>query len=282
MNRAEVGACLRESGGVLPHKAKSQKLTLEGKKPGPLFSAFKYFDPLNTDLREFNLPALHRIAVKAREILKARDRKEIDYALMEVGQIVGAGRDISLKIDRTERLSYVEILRKEIDSYALGNDAEFPNATAPEYFAVLALAIIGQVLLRYPLTPNRADGVPLLGADKLSDPEHRLFIEELTSSAKKAIAFAEARTEQTNKKRAAANTRHALTKELKIIALNIYRDNYADRNISNAQVAKWIWNRIKERNRGPDGKPILRRVDPEKTLERWVAEFKRESQRSNK
>ncbi len=130
-------------------KPKKTKTISKRKKEEPLLSSFEYFDPKQPDLLQFNLTGLYGIAKRAWQILADRGRKEVGGALHEISEML-ATVEIEKSIKKAAKsytkptyYSYARILREQINSRSIGGKDKFPNVTWPEYFAIMALALIG-------------------------------------------------------------------------------------------------------------------------------------------
>ena len=138
-------------------KPEKRKTIRKRKKEEPLLSSFEYFDPKQPDLLQFNLTGLYGIAKRARQILADRGRKEVGGALHEISEML-ATVEIEKSIKKAAEsytkptyYSYARILREQINSRSIGGKDKLPNAGWPEYFAVMALGLIGQAFHRYDL-----------------------------------------------------------------------------------------------------------------------------------
>lgn len=113
--------------------------------------AFHFFDPQKGQFPHLFSGHFQYIAEKARIILEKRSNEEIENAFKTIIRIINIGRSHSFDdwIDKTdgEEQDFYEkpvfYLKQQIDSFNISQKEPIKNATWQEYFAILALALIG-------------------------------------------------------------------------------------------------------------------------------------------
>ena len=85
-------------------KPKKTKTILKRKRPGPLLSAFYYFDPVKCELPESCLVEFDPVLEKLEAIFPDRNLKEIRSALRRINNLINSGlQDPSHAIKRIEK-----------------------------------------------------------------------------------------------------------------------------------------------------------------------------------
>ncbi|KAF0190956.1 MAG: hypothetical protein FD165_2195 [Gammaproteobacteria bacterium] len=161
-------------------------------------SPFEHFDPILGAAPTIGGTNLGYIATRARKILQRRDSAAVRYAMPTLNWILHQEdrdlivRTITRKNEDASYLSPTLILRYQMQLFDISGQIEFPDATWPEYFAVLSLALVGNVY-RPPLA--------LRSNRKLSESEisirFREYAGQLSTDAMEAICFAELLLEKT-------------------------------------------------------------------------------------
>ncbi len=176
-------------------KPKVSKVFLKKKKSASLLSSFEYFDPIKTDLLEIHLIQFYGIARRARQILKERDRKYIDATLRKLDWMLAGSREKSIEkmiesYKEPIEFSYTTLLQEKMASNKARGKKNISDTTRAEYFAILALALIGQAFHWYRYSPHGIDPVPLTDGTDTSESQLR-FMQELATDAMEAIGVAE-------------------------------------------------------------------------------------------
>lgn len=161
-------------------------------------SPFNHFDPMDGAPPTVGGINLGYITTRARKILKNRDSAAIKYAMTTLNWILHQeDRELILQTmkNRNEDVSYLSptlILRYQMQLFDISDQAEFNHAAWAEYFAILSLALVGNVY-RAPLA--------LRTNKNLSEAEislrFREYAGQLCTDAMEAICFAEMLIEKT-------------------------------------------------------------------------------------
>jgi len=173
------------------------------------YQPFKNFHPITGKVPDVLTDEFEYIAKKARQILKGRKRKEIDYAMKTVNWIMlmayKESPSIQLENQMMEEIknpkskkkfkstkyfnnyeSPALMLLNTIGKYDISEQYDFPNAVHAEYFSVLSLAIIDVACYpRVNVEIKARIGVLEAGIHELKSLSH------LAINAMQAISFAE-------------------------------------------------------------------------------------------
>lgn len=122
-----------------------------------LYRVFDEFDPLSSSV---NVWPLDDIAQRARDIVGHRSAEELRYAAMWTEWMVQQKLASVEDADGGELLKYgapwprvdllPHVLLHRLDAFDITSAKDFPNATWPELFAVLALAYVGRWAIARP------------------------------------------------------------------------------------------------------------------------------------
>lgn len=155
-------------------------------------SPFDHFDPIDGAAPTIGGTNLGYITTRARRILRQRDSAGVKHAMTTLNWMMHQeDRELIVQTmkGRNEDASYLSptlILRYQMQLFDIGGQVEFPDATWPEYFAILSLALVGNVY-RPPLA--------LRTNKNLSEAEisirFREYAGQLCTDAMEAICFAE-------------------------------------------------------------------------------------------
>lgn len=115
--------------------------------------AFQHFDPFDPD--HLHLPGYGLVVERALPLLKDRSRAELEYGLRTLATIEGAYRE-DLMYQTIEQMgrdnttirhsTQADLVRYAQDQFDITNQEAFPNARWSEYFALLALGIVGELV----------------------------------------------------------------------------------------------------------------------------------------
>lgn len=155
-------------------------------------SPFGYFDPVTGTPPSIGGADLIYVVKRARKILHRRSSDDINYAMLTLNWILHQERrDLIVETmkrngEDTSYLSPTFILRYQMELFDISGQERLRDAAWPEYFAVLALALVGNVF-RPPLA--------LRSNKKLGEAEisarYREYALQLSTDAMEAICFAE-------------------------------------------------------------------------------------------
>ncbi len=248
--------------------------------------------PLPPHLREFFGDQIDR----SRPLLAGRSPAEFDYALDSLDWMLHKGGELlfyeAIKVAKEKghcALSRVKAMKQLVPRTDISEQPELPDVTWADYFAVLSIAFIGEVLTdqdfraQPAVRPSHAAGGAIHGdllwdevvirnalesmeavsyAEQLQG-EARL-LRELESEKPSAKQLAKTRGRKGGKMRAAKYS------ALKSRVISLYHNRHSD--LSNRQAAKTILEReLTDKERG-----VLETQDPHIRLEKWIGEFKRD------
>ncbi len=266
---------------------------------------FEHFDPWGEFETSTSIPMeIYIIATRARRILKGRSHDSLQYGVESLVWMM-AGEPLDFGLDRLRKnpesghfddvddidadrvypadhnsflcdvtpvrgltVTDVESVRHFIDYYDLSNQPEFPDATQSDYFALLALAIVGSVVTRDPKRhtdqyPNCGKGLlHLLCADLIVAMEAICHAEHLIELAK---AQRDGKQEFSRK---GGKARTAKFNSLRTECKDMCDMLYAGRGISAKLAAKRIYKSLSDTskqifNTSDEGQQI-------ETIEKWV------------
>lgn len=264
-------------------------------------AAFDHFDPLTGLVPEFFSRDFQHIADRARDILSQRSSDEIKSAYRAIRlhlqerdfEVMEEFRALPANSSLISPASVVFELLGLIHKVKLGADYDLPNATWPEYFAALALGLIGHA---------RALTSDLQQYSNYNGPEIELARQhdaaEFAISATEAVMIGamlqreipvipistemrfsgdvierEAARKISGRNRDAVNERHKQSKEIKTAVLGRY-ESLAHKNpkISNRDAAKRIAKLLL-----PPETTFEKRHSREETFAKWIGEYKTKS-----
>lgn len=246
--------------------------------------AFRHFNP-------FEKPDQPRwdydlIVDRAMRYLKNRSLEELQYGLETLHTLtlqyrsVGFSRVIEDERNQGKRELHVteaDYLRAAMEDFDISGQEKFPNATWPEYFALLALSHVGEAISTIKdMQPERdvfpvdsafgslilqmgIQGMDAIGEADALEREGRVR-NETSGAVKQAVSERAAK---------AAKKRMAPYQELKDKCLNLYKDKYQSR--SNREAAR----RIYENDLSAKEKDILKSDDPPHQIEIWIGAYRR-------
>lgn len=248
-------------------------------------SAFDHFDPLTGTLPE-RLESLFGTTVeRARHILHHRQsRTEIAYGLESLDWILEKGNEavrplVIRSVEASQRERYyssdARLLSLYMDYFDIDGQPSLPNATWPEYFAILALSFAGEAV-----------NVVLSSSETyLSEGQALIqkagWISDLAIDAVDAIELGEnfsAGTEtlknhqlfQDRISNLHGRERVAKYDELRRKVISVYEQKFSHENSQEA--SKHIMQQL-----GNDAKAVLVARDPEKKFEDWIGQYRRAS-----
>ena len=211
-----------------------------------LFTAFHYFDPLKGKIPSLEGFPLDSIVKRARHLIKGRSRKEIEYALASLLWMIDQSRTHALVyqvqaglldwdvLDYEERssLSEPQVLLHHMRGFDITGQPNLKQADWPEYFATLALAYIGNIVVCQqeslaPSYPGEADkSLKLIECARHSYTRatEAIAIAEALASTSLTTSPAPARSKLPTALRAhkAAITRWSRPKQLKEMFISFY------------------------------------------------------------
>lgn len=242
-------------------------------------NAFEHFNPL-TGAIPSGLTALFQESVdRARIILKRRSIKEIVYGLESLDWMLQKGSELfrptvirGVDPDKRERYysSDAKGLCLYLDYFEIKGQPSFPDATWPEYFAILALSFAGEAInvSRSPITDShlpmgqgqiqKAGWISDLAIDAVDAVDlAESFQAELTRFGDNAMAAA------TNKVRV---ERVAQYDELKRKVISTYEE--INKDGCNRDNSKKIWQELTK-----EARSILATPDPQRRFQLWIDQY---------
>lgn len=155
-----------------------------------LFGVFQYFDPLKGEVPNHPLDSFEYTADKARKILRNRNQSKILFGYQTISLLIKEAENESIiPLSESEEkivfLSPTISLKSKMD-FDISNQPEYPNASWPEYFAILALALIGEV-----------KHYEIKSEEDFDENTKTEAIESLATDATEAITYAESLIEKT-------------------------------------------------------------------------------------
>lgn len=233
------------------------------------------FDYLNDPLPDDLLFIFGEQLIRARYILKNRTQKEILYGFESLDWMLKKGNrlldeaifELVKKYDAgsifTHRVTALKQFSQEID---ISSQEHFPNASWAEYFAVLSLAYIGEILeMENASCENEPDRHK---AGKYSFPIH--WQSQCTESICIAECFREKEDSLASFKEsgsAGGKVKAEKFDGLITTVMKHYNDKFSKH--SNREAARRILEVLTEEDLS-----VLSTDDPKKRLEKWIAKFK--------
>ena len=114
-------------------------------KPMQFINPFQQFNPIKGDLKGPFPIILGDMVKRARNIVKGRTLEEIEYAVSTINYLLN-------KAEYSSEIKFfgpAQLLLERIKEFDLSNQDSFPKAKWEEYFAILALAAIGELYWCY-------------------------------------------------------------------------------------------------------------------------------------
>ncbi|MES9934746.1 MAG: hypothetical protein ABW162_18230 [Candidatus Sedimenticola sp. PURPLELP] len=245
--------------------------------------AFDNFLPLSSEINPETPFAfyLELVAIRARQILKTRSEEQVVSALDVVDWILDEGNEaqsedmMEVLSEDSDQDSYVhtdaKALRLFMPRFDIKGQEAFPNATWEEYFAILALAQVGEVI-------NSSVSDPMMDMPKnivtRSDVEAWVKgsqleqLLEATETIGVAEFLAEEKSDLARAGKRGGKQRAAKFEALKTHVKQTWQANHQQR--SNRDAARRIWHET------PDHlKKVLITDEPEKRLEIWIGKWKK-------
>lgn len=223
---------------------------------------------------------------RARNILKQRNPDEIRYAIESLDWMLQKGSELlfayiedAFKTKNMVFTSRVLALKLFKDGIDLDNQESFPNATWSEYFAILTIAYIVEMLYiknREPIkdttdlgkymAETREDRIKSViiekaieSMDAVSHAEGLLAYEDLLSHSITETARKMGKTGQAIKARKYDDIKRKI--------ISRYLGHYTD--ISNRKAAMCIYIDLKD-----EINQVLKSEDPENQIEKWIGQYK--------
>ena len=196
---------------------------------------FQDFDSIKGSF-DSNLPIiLNCIAERARTIIGDRKAEEISYALSTINYLLVddidsdvinesieiAGHTLPAHVE--ESLTPAAALMLRMDDFDISNQDLFPAAKREEYFAVLALAALGELNWIYHLNKEISVATVGLAAEAM---EALAVAESLTTQQPLQNVERAVREKISLQNRLAAIKRHSAYKELKARFIRYYLEDY--------------------------------------------------------
>ncbi|MCW8889354.1 MAG: hypothetical protein OQL20_01685 [Sedimenticola sp.] len=224
---------------------------------------------------------LDLVAIRARELLNKRNEKQITDALDTLSWVLEEGRQLQEQTalnaldDESDRDSYVltdtNALRLYMPYFDIQGQSSFPNATWPEYFAILALAQIGAAqdesggdLMKETLSSIGVDPETVTSQREILRLDYLLQATEAVATAE---LMAEKQSTHQQKSKKGGTRRAAKYDELKSFVFSKWEDSF--QHLSNRQAAKKIWPLVPDNLKG-----LLTTDDQEHRLEEWIGRQK--------
>lgn len=244
---------------------------------------FDEFDPMIGDVPNQPFLRLPLIALRARILLNKRTRDEIMYAAQNIDWIIEEhSRQKKEAADTQEEgdhhyswfrhpyplpqnFSKLDLMREHIHWYVLEDDHEFQNGQAFEYFAVLALWLVADIIKLLNKKNEEANNLLLasnlaleamdaacyaeyLGDTVAQDKEVEVLRLQLHNSAQQTEAIAEIKATQRISLAAfkAAKKRHEPRDKVRDLAKTLYLKNTWK---STLQASKFIFPQVQEYSR---------------------------------
>ena len=196
---------------------------------------FQDFDPVKGSFNS-NLPViLNFIAERARKIIKGRKTEEISYALSTINYLLLDDIDSDV-IDESletaghtpaalaeESLTPAAALMLRMDDFDISNQDLFPAAKPEEYFAILALAALGELNWIYHLNTEVSVATVGLAAEAM---EALAVAESLTTREPIQNLENAVREKISVQNREAAIKRHSAYNDLKAQFIQYYIEEY--------------------------------------------------------
>jgi len=254
-----------------------------------ILDSFNQFAPLNQPITPDTPYAfqLEMIAIRAREILAGRTEQQIRDALDTLDWILVEGRAL-LEQTALEALSgpsdrdtYImtdtRALKRYMPSFDISGQSTFPNATWPDYFAIMALAYIGSALDESgdDLLKDTLSSIGVTPETVTAQRESlRLdYLLEATEAVATAELMAEQQSAHQQKSHKGGARRAAKYDELKSFVFSQWEESF--QHLSNRQAAKKIWPLV------PDHlKTLLTTDDQEHRLAGWIGRHKNNFEKS--
>jgi len=268
--------------------------------------AFNHFDPLTGTVPGYFEGQFQEIADRARDILVNRSSEEIKTAYRAIifhltqqnYQILDEFHDFPANSIFISPASVVFEVLGLIDKVKLTTERDLPNATRAEYFAALALGLIGHASALVSDIGNYSRYEP----SEIELNRQREAAELAISAAEAAtiaamlqkgfpvipvstqmklsgeVIWRETKRNTRQQTREAANKKHQNSKyaPLKARVLVLYKDLILEiPSIENAKAARIIWSQLAKNEQ-----EILNTEEPERTLEKWIGQFKKQLQTS--
>jgi len=243
--------------------------------------AFRNFNPF--DETQYPGWGIDLIIDRAIRSLRHRTMKELEYGLETLHTLElkynthGLMKAINKEGNKDKKHLYIthaDNLREAMKDFDINDQSEFPEATWPEYFALLALAHIGEYVstikehhpgidisvLNPELGHNYVDvaveAMDALGEADALEREKRVRLETLKEGRKAGASHA-------------AKQRLAPYHSVRIKCLKIYDDKYSSR--SNRDAAHRIFkNDLTEEERS-----VFHSDDPAHQIEKWIGDHRK-------
>jgi len=236
------------------------------------------FDYLNDPLPDDLLFIFGEQLIRARYILKDRTQKDVLYGLESLDWMLKEGNrlldnaifELVKKYDAgsmfTHRVTALKQYSQEID---ISSQEHFPNATWAEYFAILSLAYIGEILEMENASCEHEPDRYKTG--KYSFPIH--WQSQCTESICIAECFREKEDLPTSTQvagRKGGKVRASKFDNLISSVMSLYREKFANiPNLSNREAARRIYEILSEKELS-----VLRTDDPQLRIAKWIGKFK--------
>ncbi len=196
---------------------------------------FQEFHPIKGSINS-NLPIiLNFIAETARKIIKDRKIEEISYALSTINYLLVDDIDSDVINESIETASHAlpalaeesltpaTALMLRMDDFDISNQDLFPAAKREEYFAILALAALGELNWIYHLNKETSLATVGLAAEAM---EALAVAESLTTPQPIQSLETAVREKISLQNRRAAIKRHSAYNELKARFIRYYLEEY--------------------------------------------------------
>jgi len=248
--------------------------------------SFDNFSPLNEEIDTSTPYGFHveMIAIRARKLLANRTNEQLKESLDTLSWILEEGTKIEERAadealsDESDRDTYVitstNALRSYMPLFDIKDQATFPEAQWPEYFALLSLAYIG-LALDDSGDEEMKQLVTSIGVDPSTvDTQRENNRLEYLLSAAEAISTAEALHQlQIDKQKIHARggqRRAAKYAALKTFVIDEWTKKY--QQLSNRQAGKKIWKTLPD-----DLKGLLTTDEPWHRFATWIGQHQRRS-----
>lgn len=211
---------------------------------------------------------------RAREILAGRSNEQIAYGLESLDWLLKQGSEMLLmdffaSDKEAQFMSRPKALKRMQPDIDLSQQRSFPEATWPEYFALLALLYVVEWL--YVCKCPGVDRLPSSARTSEVPPM------DYAVEAMDAVAYAECLSEGAKGRSARARKvrkfRAKKFDDLKAEVIAEYEAHHTHR--SDAEAAKRIYKKLKEKV-----DKTLRTQDPEKQLAKWIGDHRRSINKS--
>ncbi len=248
-----------------------------------MFNYHLYLYDENFDFLNGKIPGIIETAFgdqmdRAREILKNRNLAEIHYGLDSLDWMLKKGSELLIKHSSrvanekghcvVSRVKALILLSEEID---ISNQTQFPNATWADYFAILTLAYVGEVLHSGNTGVQNLDDFvfkgqypymldwPIECMEAICTAECYKKIENLTPNKNEVMA-------KRGKRGGAIRAEKFNQLNIKIIKLYIEKHQNSP---SNRAAATRIYEELKD-----DVNATLTTGDPEERIAKWIGNYK--------